>query len=82
LNYLWIILWDLFYFSRQDRNGKLATGAIANLVDEGGAIVAQAEGIPFLVSVDMSISFLSTANVNVSAILSFQYMKGEISLCV
>ncbi|KAG6760926.1 hypothetical protein POTOM_034114 [Populus tomentosa] len=47
-----------------DRNGKLATGAIANLVDEGGALVAQAEGIPFLVSVDMSISFLSTANVN------------------
>ncbi|KAJ6309921.1 hypothetical protein OIU76_014795 [Salix suchowensis] len=47
-----------------DRNGKLATGAIANLVDEGGALVAQAEGVSILVSVDMSISFLSTANVN------------------
>ncbi|XP_062085120.1 uncharacterized protein LOC133791209 isoform X2 [Humulus lupulus] len=46
-----------------DRNGKLATGAIANLVDEVGGAVVHTEGLPMNVSVDMSISFLSTAMV-------------------
>jgi len=50
----------------QDNTGKIANGAIATLVDEvGGALVHQ-EGLPMNVSVDMSISFLSTAHVNVS----------------
>ncbi|KDP46555.1 hypothetical protein JCGZ_08527 [Jatropha curcas] len=47
-----------------DRSGKLATGAIANLVDEVGGAVVFVEGLPMNVSVDMCISFLSTANVN------------------
>ncbi|PON62797.1 Thioesterase domain containing protein [Trema orientale] len=47
-----------------DRNGRLASGAIANLVDEVGGAVVHTEGLPMNVSVDMSISFLSTANVN------------------
>ncbi|XP_054798822.1 uncharacterized protein LOC129303491 [Prosopis cineraria] len=47
-----------------DRTGKLATGAIVNLVDELGGAVAHSEGFPANVSVDMSISFLSTAHVN------------------
>ena len=50
----------------QDRNGKLATGAIANLVDEVGGALVHVEGLPMNVSVDMSISFLSTAKVYVS----------------
>lgn len=50
----------------QDRNGNLASGAIANLVDEVGGAVVHVEGLPMNVSVDMSISFVSTAKVNVS----------------
>ena len=50
----------------QDRAGKLANGAIANLVDEVGGAVTHVEGLPMNVSVDMSISFLSTARVDVS----------------
>ncbi|KAJ4725646.1 acyl-coenzyme A thioesterase 13 [Melia azedarach] len=47
-----------------DRNGNLANGAIANLVDDVGASVVHVEGLPMKVSVDMSISFVSTAKVN------------------
>ncbi|CAN0854696.1 Acyl-coenzyme A thioesterase 13 [Linum grandiflorum] len=47
-----------------DRSGKLATGAIANLVDEVGGAVVHVEGLPMNVSVDMSISFLSTAKLH------------------
>ncbi|KAF5446780.1 hypothetical protein F2P56_032382 [Juglans regia] len=47
-----------------DRNGNLASGAIANLVDEVGGAVVHVEGLPMNVSVDMSISFVSTAKVN------------------
>ncbi|KAJ8749792.1 hypothetical protein K2173_012343 [Erythroxylum novogranatense] len=47
-----------------DRNGNLANGAIANLVDEVGATVVYVEGLPMNVSVDMCICFLSTAKVN------------------
>jgi acyl-coenzyme A thioesterase 13 len=50
----------------QDSNGKLASGAIANLVDEVGGAVVHVEGLPMNVSVDMSISFISTARVHVS----------------
>ncbi|PON42768.1 HotDog domain containing protein [Parasponia andersonii] len=44
-----------------DRNGRLASGAIANMVDAVGASVVHAERLPMNVSVDMSISFQSTA---------------------
>ncbi|KAK4606727.1 hypothetical protein RGQ29_000815 [Quercus rubra] len=44
-----------------DRTGKLASGAIANLVDIVGGCVVHVEGLPVNVSVDISISFLSTA---------------------
>ncbi|XP_009624177.1 uncharacterized protein [Nicotiana tomentosiformis] len=44
-----------------DREGKLASGAIANLVDEVGGAVIYVEGLLMNVSVDMSISFLSSA---------------------
>ncbi|CAI0475523.1 unnamed protein product [Linum tenue] len=47
-----------------DKSGKLATGAIANLVDEVGGAVVHVEGFPMNVSVDMSISFLSTAKLH------------------
>ncbi|CAK9164247.1 unnamed protein product [Ilex paraguariensis] len=47
-----------------DRKGKLSAGAIANLVDEVGSAVIHVEGLPMKVSVDMSISYLSTANLN------------------
>lgn len=55
----------------QDRNGNMANGAIVNLVDEVGAAAAvKFKGQPMAVSVDMSVSFLSTAKVNVSKLLS------------
>ncbi|KAL6967634.1 hypothetical protein U1Q18_033443 [Sarracenia purpurea var. burkii] len=47
-----------------DRTGKLSSGAIANLVDELGGVVIHVENLPMNVSVDMSISFVSTAMVN------------------
>ncbi|RAL37321.1 unnamed protein product [Cuscuta campestris] len=47
-----------------DRDGILASGAIANLVDEVGGAVVYVEGLPMNVSVDMSISYLSTAKLN------------------
>jgi len=57
---------DLECVTLQDRSGKLVNGAIANLVDEVGGAVIHEEGLPMNVSVDMSISFLSTARVGVS----------------
>ena len=53
-------------FTMQDRSGNFAPGAIANLVDEVGASVIHKEGLPMSVSVTMSISYVSTAKVNVS----------------
>ncbi|EXC01495.1 hypothetical protein L484_022072 [Morus notabilis] len=47
-----------------DRDGKLAKGAIANMVDEVGALLIHDESLPMSVSVDMSISYLSTAQVD------------------
>ncbi|KAI3429046.1 uncharacterized protein J3R85_008679 [Psidium guajava] len=47
-----------------DRNGNLAEGAIANMVDEIGYAVIHVEGFPISVSVNMSISYLSAAKVN------------------
>lgn len=47
-----------------DRSGNLAPGAIANLVDELGAIVKHKETPPMDVSVNMSMSFMSTAKVD------------------
>ncbi|KAK9998817.1 hypothetical protein SO802_018420 [Lithocarpus litseifolius] len=44
-----------------DRTGRLASGAIANIVDIAGGCVVHVEGLPINVSVDISISFLSTA---------------------
>ncbi|KAH7542297.1 hypothetical protein FEM48_Zijuj02G0058500 [Ziziphus jujuba var. spinosa] len=52
--------------SQKDRDGKLANGAIANIVDVVGGSVVQVEGLPLCFSVDISISFLSTANLHVS----------------
>ncbi|XP_021906876.1 acyl-coenzyme A thioesterase 13-like [Carica papaya] len=47
-----------------DRNGNLATGAIINLVDEVGNAPVHIQGLSVNVSVDMSISFLSTAKLD------------------
>ncbi|KAI5321767.1 hypothetical protein L3X38_030838 [Prunus dulcis] len=44
-----------------DRSGNLANGAIANLVDIVGAAVAYVPGQSLNVSVDISISYMSTA---------------------
>ncbi|XVF19925.1 hypothetical protein REPUB_Repub11eG0153300 [Reevesia pubescens] len=47
-----------------DKSGNLASGAVANLVDEVGGAVVFVEGLPMNVSVDMPISFLGTAKLN------------------
>ncbi|XP_071715540.1 uncharacterized protein [Rutidosis leptorrhynchoides] len=47
-----------------DRNGDLAVGAIANLVDAIGGAMAYEKNAPMKLSVDMSISYLSTAKLN------------------
>lgn len=60
--------WVLFYF--QDRDGNLANGAIANLVDIVGSCVVYVTGLPMNVTVEMSISYLSTAKLNVSNVKS------------
>ncbi|KAF5194878.1 Thioesterase superfamily protein [Thalictrum thalictroides] len=44
--------------------GNLCSGAIANIIDEVGGAVVHVDGLPMNVSVDMSISYLSTAKVN------------------
>lgn len=64
---------------KQDRSGKLATGAIANLVDEVGGAVIHDEGLPMSVSVDMSISYLSTAKLDVSELVHLN-IHSEIGL--
>lgn len=57
----------------QDRSGKLASGAIANLVDEIGCAVIYDKDLPEPVSVDMSISYMSSADVDVRIIPSLTY---------
>ncbi|CAO2825187.1 unnamed protein product [Amaranthus hypochondriacus] len=47
-----------------DREGNLAPGAIANLVDEIGGLVIYREGLPMNASISMSISYVSTAKVD------------------
>ncbi|PWA75852.1 Thioesterase superfamily [Artemisia annua] len=47
-----------------DRNGNLAVGAIATIVDNIGASVLYRKDGPKHVSVDISISYLSTAKLN------------------
>ncbi|GMI97156.1 hypothetical protein like AT2G29590 [Hibiscus trionum] len=47
-----------------DKNGNLATGAIANIVDEVGGAAVFVIGLPMKVSVDMSISLLGTAKLD------------------
>ncbi|OVA17678.1 Thioesterase superfamily [Macleaya cordata] len=47
-----------------DGSGNLSKGAIASLVDEIGAAAVHVDGHPMKVSVDMSISYLSTAKAN------------------
>nr|XP_043636288.1 acyl-coenzyme A thioesterase 13-like [Erigeron canadensis] len=47
-----------------DRNGYLAVGAIANLVDKIGAMAFYEKETAMPLSVDMSISYLSTAKLD------------------
>ncbi|KAK3016485.1 hypothetical protein RJ639_007174 [Escallonia herrerae] len=47
-----------------DRTGTLTSGAIANLVDEVGGAVVYGDGLSMNVSVDMSISFISSAKLD------------------
>ncbi|KAK9940718.1 hypothetical protein M0R45_017361 [Rubus argutus] len=47
-----------------DRAGNLAKGAIANLVDIVGASVAYIHGLPMNVSVDITVSYMSTAKLD------------------
>ncbi|XP_050110225.1 uncharacterized protein LOC126589087 isoform X2 [Malus sylvestris] len=50
--------------SFKDRSGNLANGAIANLVDVVGISLEYGEGLPMIVTIDMSISYLSTAKID------------------
>ncbi|XP_058109272.1 uncharacterized protein LOC131252641 [Magnolia sinica] len=47
-----------------DATGKLSSGAIANLIDDVGGAVIQADGLPAKVSLEMSISYFSRADAN------------------
>ncbi|CAD5172498.1 unnamed protein product [Musa acuminata subsp. malaccensis] len=49
-----------------DAGGNLSPGAIANLVDEVAAAVIHSEGHHMKISVDMSISYMCAAKVDVS----------------
>lgn len=57
---------DLCCFCWQDKDGNLSNGAIANLVDVAGASLIYVTGLPMNVSVDMSISYVSKAKIDVS----------------
>nr|DAD26631.1 TPA_asm: hypothetical protein HUJ06_028099 [Nelumbo nucifera] len=48
----------------KDASGNLSAGAIASLVDDVGEASVHDEDLPLKVSVDMSISILSTAKAN------------------
>lgn len=50
----------------QDRTGNLAVGAIANLIDMLGSVLAYEVGKPVNVTVDLSILYLSNAKLDVS----------------
>ncbi|XP_071737488.1 uncharacterized protein [Rutidosis leptorrhynchoides] len=60
-----------------DRDGNLAVGAIACLVDEIGASVLYLKDVPITVSVDMSISYLSTAKLNDELEISSKLLGGK-----
>ncbi|GAB4824493.1 hypothetical protein Ancab_007369 [Ancistrocladus abbreviatus] len=64
-----------------DRNGNLASGAIANLVDIVGNALIYKLGHPMNVSVNMSISYLSAAKLNdeLEVTSTFLGRKGAIS---
>nr|GMD61272.1 acyl-coenzyme A thioesterase 13-like [Ipomoea batatas] len=47
-----------------DKNGNLGSGAIATLVDEVGCAMRYVEGLPFNVTVAISITYLSTAKLH------------------
>ncbi|GAB2234984.1 hypothetical protein Droror1_Dr00004260 [Drosera rotundifolia] len=47
-----------------DSTGNLSPGAIVNLVDEVGGAVIYKPGLPMNVSVNMSVSYVSSATVN------------------
>ncbi|XP_031110888.1 acyl-coenzyme A thioesterase 13-like isoform X2 [Ipomoea triloba] len=47
-----------------DKNGNLGCGAIATLVDEVGCAMRYVEGLPFNVTVAISITYLSTAKLH------------------
>ncbi|XP_019167989.1 PREDICTED: acyl-coenzyme A thioesterase 13-like isoform X2 [Ipomoea nil] len=47
-----------------DKNGNLGCGAIATLVDEVGCAMGYVEGVAFNVTVDISITYLSTAKLH------------------
>lgn len=64
---------DSFNKILQDVGGNLSAGAIANLVDEVGWAAIHADGHHMKVSVDMSISFMSTAKVDVSELFIWNY---------
>nr|GMD69295.1 acyl-coenzyme A thioesterase 13-like [Ipomoea batatas] len=49
----------------QDKNGNLGSGAIATLVDEVGCATVYVEGLPFNVTVDITINYVSTAKLDI-----------------
>ncbi|XP_076901876.1 uncharacterized protein LOC143556449 [Bidens hawaiensis] len=61
----------------QDRNGDMAMGAIANFIDEIGGALLYEKDAPMKVSVDMSISYLSTAKVNDELEISAKLLGGK-----
>ncbi|XP_049410048.1 uncharacterized protein LOC125873197 isoform X1 [Solanum stenotomum] len=64
-----------------DREGKLAAGAIANLIDAVGAGCVNVGGHPVNVSVDMSISFHSSAKIDILLYAFFLgYLQDELEI--
>ncbi|PWA74111.1 Thioesterase superfamily [Artemisia annua] len=60
-----------------DRDGNLAVGAIANLVDKIGSCALYGKDVPIHVSVDMSISYLSTAKLNDELEITAKLLGGK-----
>ncbi|GJZ65229.1 thioesterase superfamily protein [Tanacetum coccineum] len=60
-----------------DRNGDMAGGAIANLVDLIGGALLHEKDAPMKVSVDMSIAYLSKAKLNDDLEVSGKLLGGK-----
>nr|GEW00861.1 thioesterase superfamily [Tanacetum cinerariifolium] len=60
-----------------DRDGNLAVGTIVNMIDKIGSCALYGKDVPIYVSVDMSISYVSTAKLNDELEITAKLLDGK-----